>query len=313
MPAISIITVVRNAATTIGDCLTAVKSQTVRPEHIVVDGCSTDGTLELLESRQTDIGRLVSEPDQGMYDALNKGFRQASGEVVGVLHADDVYADDRVLAKVVEALEKTGADSCYGDLEYITAEPPEGSSQWSVVSRQKSVIRTDRTAEPQRSETRTQNSDLTTDHGPLTSEALTLDGWRVVRRWRAGGFRPEAFYWGWMPPHPTFFVRRSIYEKYGMFRLDLGTAADYELMLRFLLKHRISTTYIPDVLVRMRLGGKSTVSLGARLRANEKDRKAWYVNDLRPYPWTIPLKPLRKLPQFLRDGLLWRMLLNRGG
>jgi glycosyltransferase len=210
-----------------------------------------------------------------MYDALNKGFRQASGEVVGVLHADDVYADDRVLAKVVEAFEKTGADSCYGDLEYITAEPPGGSSEWS--------------------------------------EALTLDGWRVVRRWRAGGFRPEAFYWGWMPPHPTFFVRRSIYEKYGMFRLDLGTAADYELMLRFLLKHRISTTYIPDVLVRMRLGGKSTVSLGARLRANEKDRKAWYVNDLRPYPWTIPLKPLRKLPQFLRDGLLWRMLLNRGG
>jgi glycosyltransferase len=98
-----------------------------------------------------------------------------------------------------------------------------------------------------------------------------------------------------------------------MFRLDLGTAADYELMLRFLLKHRISATYVPEVLVRMRLGGQSTVSLGARLRANEMDRKAWSVNGLRPYPWTIPLKPLRKLPQFLRAGLLWRMLLNRGG
>ena len=103
-----------------------------------------------------------------------------------------------------------------------------------------------------------------------------------------------------MPPHPTFFVRRSVYEKYGLFNLDLGTAADYELMLRFLLKHRINCAYIPEVLICMCTGGASNCSTKARIKANLMDRKAWDVNGLRPYPWTIPLKPLRKLPQWWR-------------
>jgi glycosyltransferase len=102
-----------------------------------------------------------------------------------------------------------------------------------------------------------------------------------------------------MPPHPTFFVRRSVYERFGNFRLDLGTAADYELMLRFLVKHRIGTAYLPEVLVRMRVGGQSNASLAARLRANRMDHKAWDVNSLRPYPWTLWMKPLRKLHQYV--------------
>jgi glycosyltransferase len=103
-----------------------------------------------------------------------------------------------------------------------------------------------------------------------------------------------------MPPHPTFFVRRQLYEQYGGFKLDLGTAADYELMLRFLLKHRIRVEYIPKVLVKMRVGGMSNVSLKNRLTANRMDRKAWDVNELKPYPWTLLLKPMRKISQWWR-------------
>lgn len=121
---------------------------------------------------------------------------------------------------------------------------------------------------------------------------------RVVRYWRAGEFRPGRFKNGWMPPHPTFFVRRKIHEKYGLYRTDLGTAADYELMLRFLLRHGVSVAYLPQVLVNMRTGGASNVSLKARMAANKMDRRAWMVNDLYPWPWTTIVKPLRKIGQW---------------
>jgi glycosyltransferase len=102
-----------------------------------------------------------------------------------------------------------------------------------------------------------------------------------------------------MPPHPTFFVRRSIYDQFGLFNLDMGTAADYEIMLRLLLKHKIPSVHIPDVMVNMRVGGMSNKSISNRLRANRMDRKAWAINDLRPYPWTLMMKPLRKIGQWL--------------
>ena len=123
-----------------------------------------------------------------------------------------------------------------------------------------------------------------------------------MRHWQSGAFKRDRFKWGWMPPHPTFFVRRSVYERFGLFRLDMGSAADYELMLRLLFRHRITAAYIPEVLVRMRAGGVSNASLANRLRANRMDRLAWAVNGLAPYPWTLMLKPLRKLPQFLGLG-----------
>ena len=108
----------------------------------------------------------------------------------------------------------------------------------------------------------------------------------------------KKFYRGWMPPHPTFFVRREVYEQYGGFNLELGTAADYELMLRFLVRHEITTAYIPEVLVCMRPGCISNAGIANRIMANRMDRKAWTVNGLKPYPWTLLLKPLRKLPRF---------------
>ena len=122
---------------------------------------------------------------------------------------------------------------------------------------------------------------------------------KVVRRWHSGDFHRNKFYWGWMPPHPTFFVRKDLYRNYGCFNLDLGSAADYELMLRFLLKHRVKAVYIPEVLVHMRAGGVSNASLSNRLAANRMDRQAWRVNSIRPLPWTTILKPIRKITQWL--------------
>lgn len=122
---------------------------------------------------------------------------------------------------------------------------------------------------------------------------------RIVRYWRSNAYDYRNFYWGWMPPHPTFFVRKSIYDRFGLFNLDLGSAADYELMLRFLVRHRLNTAYIPETLVKMRSGGVSNSNLANRLRANRMDRMAWRVNNLRPYPWTLVLKPLRKIGQWM--------------
>jgi glycosyltransferase len=122
---------------------------------------------------------------------------------------------------------------------------------------------------------------------------------KVVRAWRSCEYQPRKFYHGWMPPHPTFFVRRRMYEQYGLFNLGMGSAADYELMLRMLLKHGIRVAYIPEVLVKMRTGGISNQSLIKRLKANLMDRKAWTVNDLSPYPWTLWMKPIRKIGQWV--------------
>jgi glycosyltransferase involved in cell wall biosynthesis len=271
---ISVITVVRNGAAAIKRCLESVAHQTLAAEHIVVDGNSTDGTLDLLLKAQARNPRLrvISESDGGIYDAMNKGVRLARGEVIGCLNADDFYARSHVLERVLGAFADAGLETCYGDLVYVRADS-ENSRNWRA-----------------------------TERGALAGSAdgeSRLTGDRVVRRWRAGAMPDRAFYWGWMPPHPTFFVRRTVYEQYGLFRLDLGTAADYELMLRFLVKHRVTTRYLPEVLVKMGMGGVSNATWRNRLRANRNDRRAWEVNGLKPYPWTLWLKPLRKLGQFV--------------
>jgi len=121
---------------------------------------------------------------------------------------------------------------------------------------------------------------------------------RIQRTWRTGRFKKNNFYYGWMPPHPTFFVRREVYDRAGLFNLDLRSAADYELMLRILLKLGMTAQYIPKVIVKMRAGGMSNASLFNRLRANKEDRMAWKINGLRPYFFTLYLKPVRKISQF---------------
>jgi glycosyltransferase len=242
---ISIITATFNSASTLRDCLTSVSSQHITAEHLIIDGVSTDKTLSIVNS-YPHIAKTISEPDRGIYDAMNKGIALATADVIGILNSDDFYADRDVLAKVAQVFTKDGVDSCYGDLVYV-------------------------------------------DPANIS---------RITRVWKSGPFHINNFFWGWMPPHPTFFVRRTVYEKYGMFNLNLGSAADYELMLRFLVKHKITMAYIPEVLVKMRAGGVSNVSLRNRLKANRMDRKAWEVNGLEPFPWTTCLKPLRKIGQF---------------
>lgn len=251
MTSVSIITAAFNCAATIRGCIESVLGQSQPAEHIIVDGGSTEGTLRILEEYRSRIARIVSEQDWGVYDAMNKGIALATGDVIGILNADDVYAHRDVLTKVARVFEDERVDSCYGDLVYISSIDPD----------------------------------------------------RVVRYWRAGPYDVRRFYRGWMPPHPTFFARRSVYERYGAFRLGNGSAADYELMLRFLLKHGISAAYIPEVLVKMRSGGISNVSLGKRLKANRMDRHAWRVNGLRPWPWTIAMKPLSKIGQYFKKGI----------
>jgi glycosyltransferase len=257
MTTISIITATFNAAATVADCLRSVASQTHPAEHIIIDGASTDSTLETVR-RISPRSRILSQPDRGIYDAMNKGIALATGEVIGILNADDFYADPDVLERVAAVFADSTVDVCYGDLEYIAS----------------------------------------------SGEGLEagLPPFKVVRYWKSGTYTPGSLCWGWMSPHPTFFVRRCVYERYGKFRLDMGSAADYELMLRLLLKQGLRAAYIPEVLVRMRVGGASNRSLAARLAANRMDRRAWEVNKLKPYPWTFMMKPLRKVGQyFLRQ------------
>lgn len=245
---VSIITATRNSAATVRDTIECVLRQSYpNIEHVIVDGNSTDGTMEIVRSYGDQISKVISEPDRGIYDAMNKGIRLTTGDVIGILNSDDFYNHSFVVEKVVDALERSGMDSVYGDLQYVD---------------------------------------------PVEIK-------RVVRNWRAGNFNRRRFLYGWMLPHPTFFVRREVYERLGLFHTHFSCAADYELMLRFLYKGGVTTSYIPEVLVRMRAGGVSNASLWHRLVANREDREAWRINGLQPPFFTTWLKPIRKISQFV--------------
>ncbi|MEM1153479.1 MAG: glycosyltransferase family 2 protein [Pseudomonadota bacterium] len=244
---ITLITPVWNNVDTVGHCLRSIAEQTTPCQHILVDGESTDGTLDVIKQYNGPNTLAISEPDKGMYDAINKGLKYATGDIVGVLNADDYYPNANVLQHVSDVFADPAVEATYGDLLYV-----------------------DRT-----------NTD------------------KVIRTWKSGAYKRERFYSGWMPPHPTFFIRRSLYEQHGGYRLDLGSAADYELMLRMLLRHRANAAHIPEVLVHMRNEGMSNASFKNRLKANRFDRHAWRVNDISPRPWTLIAKPLGKLGQWL--------------
>ncbi len=245
---ITVITAVLNNKETIVDAIESVLSQTYKDiEHIVIDGASMDGTVELVRSYGDKIDKIVSEPDEGIYDALNKGIGLATGDVVGFLNSDDIYAHDRVLEKIAEAFKREKVDSTYGDLNYVKRE------------------------------------DIST----------------VVRHWKSHLFSEKKLRQGWMPPHPTFYVKREIYEKYGMFDTSFEIAADYDSILRFLGKHRISTTYIHGVLVKMRLGGVSNRDLKSILRKSGEDYRALKKNGIGGHG-VVFMKNISKVPQFFK-------------
>lgn len=244
---VSIITVCYNSASTIEATIRSVISQDHKNiEYIIVDGRSQDPTLQIVDKYRDHVSKIISEKDDGIYFAINKGIAMATGEIIGILHADDFYTDEKVISKVVKTFQEKNVETLYGDLQYVDRE----------------------------------------------------DAWKIKRHWSSGEYREGLFYKGWMPPHPTFFVLKKCYDKYGLFNTSLRSAADYEMMLRLLHKHKCSTAYIPEVLVKMRVGGKSNVSLSNRIKANREDKKAWLLNGLKPGLFTMIRKPLSKLGQF---------------
>ena len=249
LPKVSIITVMFNSAVTVKDCIDSVAMQDYPfVEHILVDGGSKDGTIDIIRANETRIARWISEPDQGIYDALNKGILMSSGEIVGILNADDFYPDPDVISTIVQAMRDRVMDSCYGDIDYVDSKHVE----------------------------------------------------KTVRAWRSGPFEKGMFFKGRFPAHPTFFVKRAIYDRLGLYTIGLRLAADFELMLRFLERHAISTCYIPRVLVKMRTRGSSNRALSGMVRSLAECREAFRLNGF-------------KAPMlFVPKTLLFRMLHIRG-
>jgi glycosyltransferase involved in cell wall biosynthesis len=247
---ISVITAVHNNRDTIAEALDSVLAQTHPDvELIVIDGGSTDGTLAVLQGYADRLAVLVSEPDRGIYDALNKGISRASGEVVGFLHSDDLFADAAVLSRIATAFAGPAVDAVYGDLVYVRKDDPG----------------------------------------------------RVVRTWRSEAFSLALLLRGWMPPHPTLYVRRTVYEALGGYDTTYRIAADYDCVLRLLGKGGIRATYIPEVLVKMRVGGASNRSLRNILQKSREDYRALRVNGVGGLG-ALAWKNLSKLPQFLKRG-----------
>lgn len=245
---VSIITVTYNSASTIEQTIQSVLNQSyTNIEYIIIDGVSTDGTLDILNRYKGQIHKIVSEKDKGIYDALNKGIDLATGDVIGILHSDDFYMSSNVIENVANSINQNQCDALYANLYYVDKD----------------------------------------------------DTNKIKRKWHSGNYSEGAFLNGWMPPHPTFFVRKEIYNKYGKFDLQFTSAADYELMLRLIHKNKIRLAYLNEFIVKMRIGGKSNVTVKNRVTANLEDRKAWEVNGLKPRFYTLTLKPLRKILQFL--------------
>ena len=244
---ITVVTAVFNRAGTVAQALASVAGQPwPAVEHVVIEGGSTDGTRDILQAHRDRLAVLVSEPDDGIYHALNKGIRLATGDVVGFMHADDLFESPDSLAQVAAAFADPAVDAMYGDLVYVRQDDPS----------------------------------------------------RVVRYWRAGPFESGCLERGWMPPHPTLYVRRGVYQRLGGFDTRFRIAADYECILRLFGRGGIRPVYLPGVLVRMRLGGMSNQSVAAMLRKSREDFLVMRFHGIGGVS-ALVRKNLSKLPQFV--------------
>ena len=248
---ISIITVCFNSAATLLDTLGSVRSQSYGDyELIVVDGGSSDGTVTMLADYEKHFGgrmRWISEPDKGIYDAMNKGTAVATGDVIGFLNSDDYYFDNEVLHDIATAFKQNpDIDAVHGNLDFINEKR------------------------------------------------------EVVRIWRGSPYRPGIFNSGWAPAHPTFYCRRNCFERFGGFDISLTCSADFELMLRFIEKNKISTSYLNRNMVSMRIGGESTSGIKSLLKSRKQLHKAFLLNGINvPYFYYIRriCKKLKTLKQ----------------
>ena len=246
---ISVVTVCFNAVGTIGATLRSVASQTYTDvEHIIVDGGSDDGTLECIAEHGKHVAHLVSEPDHGIYDAINKGIRLATGDIVGILNADDVYANDAVLACIASIMRDGDLDALYGDVEFFAPGKPE----------------------------------------------------TTVRHYSSRRFSPTNLAWGWMPAHPTLFLRRRVFDRYGLYRPDFRIAGDYELIARVFKDGKLQYRYLSEVLVRMSLGGVSTRGWKSTLLLNREVLRACRENGIRTNWFMLLSKYPVKILEFVR-------------
>jgi len=242
---ISVITATWNSEETIEGTLRSLNTQDYSNiEHIIVDGASTDATLDSVRRHGDRVDTVISEKDNGIYDALNKGIDAATGDVIGFLHSDDLYANQKVLSRIAQEFSNDGTDATYGDLDYV--------SQANIN--------------------------------------------KTVRRWVSGGFDRSKMKNGWMPPHPTFYMRREHYVALGGFDLRYIISADYDSMLRYLWKNKLNPSYIPEVLIKMRLGGKSNNSFSNILKKTTEDKKVMVENGIGPFRGLLG-KNFSKIPQ----------------
>ncbi len=241
MKKVSIITVSYNSASTIRDTIESVLAQDYPDvEYIIVDGASRDGTMDIVREYEDRIATVISEPDKGIYDAMNKGIDAATGDVVGILNSDDFYVGETSISQLIGRMEGKQADCVFADLVFVDPK----------------------------------------------------DTNRVVRYYDSGNFRPERLRYGWMPAHPTFMVKRELYQKHGGYALDYEVAADYEMMVRLLHTAKASYAYLPAVVIKMRAGGVSTSGLRASWVLNTEIVRACNENDL---PTSLP-RVLLKVP-----------------
>lgn len=244
---ISVITISRNSEATIASAIKSVLNQSYpNKEYIIIDGASSDGTAEIVASFSQAVSKFVSEPDNGIYDAINKGIKLASGDIIGILNSDDFFYDDSILQKIADRFTDETIDAVYGDVMFVDPD------------------------------------DLT----------------KSVRYFSSRNFRTSKFKFGYMPAHPSFYVRRSVYEKFGLYKTDYKIAADFELVLRFMHTNKIKCSYIGYPFVCMRTGGVSNRSFFSRMQLNREIAKACRENDVKTNYISIYSKYITKIFEF---------------
>lgn len=246
---ITIITVTYNSAAHIADCVRSVNNQTYGDiEHIIIDGASDDNTVEIAAATPNRIVKIVSEPDKGIYDAMNKGLEAATGDVIGILNSDDFFTSDDVIETVVDAFRKNDMDALYGDVHFVH---PDNLS-------------------------------------------------RNVRYYSSAIFKPALFRFGFMPAHPSFYMKRECYEEYGWYALDYKIASDFDLLIRYLYKERIKCTYLKKDFVTMRTGGVSTENFRSNVTLNREIIRACRKYGIYTNMFLLSLKYLYKVFELKR-------------
>jgi glycosyltransferase involved in cell wall biosynthesis len=241
---ISIITATYNSEAHIADCVRSVNSQTYdNIEHIIIDGASKDNTVKIIEETPNRVAKIVSEPDKGIYDAMNKGISLATGDVVGILNSDDFFTSDDVIEKVVDTFNNNDIDALYGDVHFV-------------------------------------------DPNDLN---------KCVRYYSSAIFKPSFFRFGFMPAHPSFYMKRECYEKHGLYALDYKISSDFDLLVRYILKEKINCKYLKKDFVTMRTGGVSTENFNSRVTLNREIVKACKKYGIKTNMFLLSLKYLYKI------------------